>query len=307
MKKIIIYGETVVDCFEGGAQVLGGAPFNVAWHLQGLSLHPQLISALGDDALGKYSLSKMREWGLNSNSVQIHKEHPTGTVNVSINDGEPSYAIVPDVAFDYIDTPAQLSLEEDDFLYHGSVALRDSTTRNSLSTILEKNHPKRVIDINLRDPYWTVDQIQAIVEGCFCLKLNMFEMDALTNGKSAIDPKAVYSKEAALQYKTDNQISNLIVTMGIEGATFIGEDNEEYFCGPPPHVPNVIDTVGAGDAFSAVLLLGLYHDWDWHTIIDRAQEFASVIVSQNGAIHSNMTTYTDFMALWAVEAEYTKK
>lgn len=302
MKNITLIGETVVDCFADGTHVLGGAPFNVAWHLQALSLQPILITALGNDDLGKESLSQMQEWGLDTSYVQIHKEHPTGTVNVTIHDGEPAYDIVPDVAFDYIDTPKKLSLAEDDYIYHGSVALRGDTTRETLLNILKNYSPKRVIDINLRRPYWTVDQMQAIVEGCFCLKLNMFEMDALAHGKNEIDPHAVYDKEAALHYKMENQISNLIVTMGINGASFIGEDNEEYFCGPPPHVPNVVDTVGAGDAFSAVLLLGLYHDWDWRTIIDRAQEFASFIVSQNGAIHTNLTTYADFMSLWAVEA-----
>lgn len=86
---IYIFGEVLFDCFPTGEQILGGAPFNVAWHLQALGDSPQLISRVGKDQLGDEILQEMSSWGLSTSEVQIDREHPTGLVEVSISYNEP--------------------------------------------------------------------------------------------------------------------------------------------------------------------------------------------------------------------------
>ena len=98
----VLFGEVLFDRFPSGDVVLGGAPFNVAWHLQAFGLAPLFLSRVGDDDLGREVLSAMRSWGMETFGVQVDSEHPTGAVEVRIADDEPSYEILPEQAYDYI-------------------------------------------------------------------------------------------------------------------------------------------------------------------------------------------------------------
>lgn len=101
-KTSAIFGEVLIDQFPDGQQVLGGAPFNVAWHLQAFGQHPCFISRVGKDATGATIRKAMADWGMNIENLQIDHNYPTGTDKVTIDKDEPSYEILAGQAYDFI-------------------------------------------------------------------------------------------------------------------------------------------------------------------------------------------------------------
>src|SRR5690606_9449258 len=99
----VIFGEVLFDCFASGERVLGGAPFNVAWHLAAFGADPLLVSCVGYDDEGQAILARMEQWQMQRAGVQITDVAPTGSVQVSIVDREPHYDIVKPAAWDLID------------------------------------------------------------------------------------------------------------------------------------------------------------------------------------------------------------
>ena len=131
----ILFGEVLFDCFADGNIVLGGAPFNVAWHLQGLGVTPLRSSRVGNDERGNVVLRLVQEWGLPVDAVQVDPEKPTGVVAVQVKEGEPSYNILPDQAYDAIDAEAAMVAVQQvpaGPIYHGSLILRNATPRAAL-------------------------------------------------------------------------------------------------------------------------------------------------------------------------------
>ena len=129
----LIFGEVLFDRFPDSSVVLGGAPFNVAWHLHAFGLKPLMVSRIGNDALGRRVEAAMRDWGMDCSGMQTDSTHPTGSVEVSFVEGEPSYEIAQGVAYDFID--ASVLPQPDDgewLLYHGSLALRHSCSAAAL-------------------------------------------------------------------------------------------------------------------------------------------------------------------------------
>jgi len=84
----VIFGEVLFDCFPDGNSVLGGAPFNVAWHLQAFGMSPMMISSVGDDELGNKVKSAMQDWSMRTTGLQLDPVHPTGSVDIEFVDGE---------------------------------------------------------------------------------------------------------------------------------------------------------------------------------------------------------------------------
>jgi fructokinase len=156
--SITIFGEVLFDCFPDGTQLLGGAPFNVAWHLQAFGQSPQFISRIGRDAEGDRILRTMKAWGMNLSSLQIDPQHPTGRVRISFEDDEPVYAIVTECAYDFIQQQEIVNHDTHGILYHGSLALRSPTSASTFQTIKANHQGKIFVDVNLRSPWWSVSQ-----------------------------------------------------------------------------------------------------------------------------------------------------
>ena len=131
------FGEILIDVFPDGREVLGGAPFNVAWHLQGFGLAPLLISRVGADAAGERIRAAMAAWGMRLDGLQTDPEHPTGRVTVSLRDGEPSFDIVTDSAWDFISADELPDLIPA-LVYHGSLALRHRVSAATLEALLAR-------------------------------------------------------------------------------------------------------------------------------------------------------------------------
>ena len=284
-----IFGEVLFDRFADGIQVLGGAPFNVAWHLQAFGELPLFISRVGGDAAGDEIRMAMRRWGMRDAALQIDPEHPTGTVSVTIADGEPRYRILDNQAYDFIDS-AELDSLECETLYHGSLAIRHAVSRQALANLKGRHRGKIFLDVNLREPWWDINTLSAWIAEADWVKLNDLELRQLQPGEQPIEIKM---RNLFNCY----QLEGLIVTCGGQGAMAIGADGELLRVQPESGV-EVVDTVGAGDAFSAVLLIGIRHGWPLRQSMLRAQNFASALVGQRGATIRNPDFYHGVVRSW---------
>jgi fructokinase len=285
---IYIFGEVLFDCFPTGEQILGGAPFNVAWHLQALGDSPQLISRVGKDQRGDKILQAMSSWGLSTTGVQIDTEHPTGRVEVTITENEPSYNIVPDSAFDFISTEDLGSSVPDGILYHGTLCLRNETSRNTLLKIVHNQNIKIFLDVNLRSPWWQADEVRGWLQNATWVKMNQNEL-ALLVGNQATD---IHQQMAELL--ATYELEQLIVTRGEQGALIRTAAGEVHSL-VPEKVESLVDTVGAGDAFSAVYLHALRSGWPIVKTLRHAQYFAGKIVGLRGATTNDPVFYQQFI------------
>lgn len=287
----VIFGEVLYDCFPDGARVLGGAPFNVAWHCQAFGLHPLFISRVGDDQLGRDITTAMLEWGMNTQGLQLDSKHATGVVEVTFNEGEPSYDIVKNSAWDFINFAELPKLDKQSLLYHGSLSLRNSESERSYTSLKEYFPDSIFVDVNLRPPWWNLSQITTVLRDAQWVKLNLDELSLIVPNESETINQARYLMS---QYKLDL----VVVTQGEQGAIAITQTESVFV--KPEHTTPVVDTVGAGDAFTSVLLLGLHKDWSLQQIIDRAQQFASEVVGLRGATTHDKTFYQPFINRWSL-------
>lgn len=271
----VIFGEVLFDCFPDGNSVLGGAPFNVAWHLQAFGLSPLVISAIGDDDLGKKVKSAMQDWNMNTMGLQLDPGHPTGSVDIKFDNGEPQYTIVEHRAYDYIDAALLPSLAENSVLYHGSLALRNQNSREALSKLKLHHTGSVFMDVNLRDPWWQKEFVLNLADDADWVKLNEDELTQLGCGAGDIESQA-------REFIDAHKLKGLVITLGAKGAIALTDDGGFAEVTPSQSL-EVVDTVGAGDAFTSVLILGLSNEWSLDQTMQRAQDFASLMVGQQGA------------------------
>ena len=285
--QLYIFGEVLFDCFPTGEEILGGAPFNVAWHLQAFGDQPCFISRVGRDDRGTRVLQAMRTWGLDAAAVQVDAEHPTGRVEVMIQDNEPSYDIVADSAYDYISAEQVNKPLSTSILYHGTLCLRSRTSRNALREITRHHNVKIFLDVNLRPPWWQRDEVFDWLKSSHWVKMNQEELRLL--GGTAAD---LQQQMAELQESCG--LEQLIVTRGEHG-TLIRTAAGEFHSLIPEKVERLVDTVGAGDAFSAVYIHGLRVGWPIETSLYHAQLFASKIIGLRGATTTDSAFYQEFI------------
>ncbi|MEJ2592425.1 MAG: carbohydrate kinase [Candidatus Thiodiazotropha sp.] len=289
MDRITVFGEVLFDCFPDGEKVLGGAPFNVAWHLQAFGQRPRFVSSVGDDDEGDIIRNAMQRWGMDTATLQTDPARRTGQVQVSLHQGEPAYDIVDGVAYDFID-PARIDEVPGGILYHGSLALRNATSRQALEKLKSQHPPAVFMDVNLRAPWWRREQVLGWIDAADWLKLNEDEY-ALLHGASS-DPLATGDG-----FLRRHRLRGLVVTRGARGAVAILPDREPVEVAPVQAL-EVVDTVGAGDALSAVLLLGLNLGWPMRQTLERAQSFASGLVGRRGATVDDPAFYASFVDAW---------
>lgn len=281
--ELCIFGEVLFDHFPDGTSVLGGAPFNVAWHLQAFGQSPRFISRVGDDAEGSSIKQAMTNWGMHTDTLQIDSKLSTGRVSVNLIDGEPSYDIVNPCAYDAIEADnTKLNCQ---LFYHGSLALREQTSRQT-AKLIKVNKPEIVfVDVNLRPPWWKKEQVLEMVSGANWVKLNSDELNLL------------YSSNDGTSFVADYNLQGLVLTHGAKGAEVITADGGKFKAQPAKNI-SVVDTVGAGDAFASVIILGLIKGWSLDITIQRAQDFASELVGHRGATVNDASFYRSFINDW---------
>jgi fructokinase len=281
-EPILVFGEVLFDCFDDGRSVLGGAPFNVAWNLRALGHAPRLISRVGRDPLGDRIEAAMADWGMERSGLQRDATHPTGQVHVRVRDGEPSFDIAPGAAYDFISARRAEPRPPAVLLYHGSLALRTAVPRQALEQLRRSGDLPLFMDVNLRAPWWRADEVVGWLRRARWVKLNEDELRQLV-------PDEPDTAGRAERLMAGSAVEHLIVTRGERGVWYRDRRGRVLRPDPVP-APQVVDTVGAGDAFSSVVIAGQARGWPWPLILDRAQAFASAIVGLRGAT----TTDTDF-------------
>ncbi len=281
--NLVVFGEVLFDCFPDGRRVLGGAPFNVAWGLQGFGHAPLFVSAVGDDADGAQIRSRMAEWGMRQEALQTHPSLATGDVQIELHDGDARYEICEPRAWDAIE---DCGIEASGWLYHGVLALRDDVSRSCFEALVQRSRPRRFFDVNLRPPYDSLDQVRHWMTGVDWLKLNDDELAQLL-GREAIDFSDCSA--SVQQLRETYGIRNVLLTGGSQGARLIGEVGE-FACLPAPKPRELVDTVGAGDSLAAFTLHGILTGMPVEAILPKACGFAAQVCGMTGAT----TTDRDF-------------
>jgi len=284
----IIFGEVLFDCFPNGRKVLGGAPFNVAWHLQAFGDNPCLISRVGRDEMGAEILQAMRDWGMDITYIQFDSQHSTGRVEITMIDNEPHYSITPDCAYDYISSDTIDLPVNNTILYHGTLALRNHTTRQAYEVLASSPGISIFLDVNLRAPWWHLVEIQDYLKSARWVKLNDIELEKLSQVSGSVEHQM-----QALQ--DEYTIELLILTRGASG-TIVRSMQGQIYTSPLPVVSQFVDTVGAGDAFTAVFLHGLRMAMPIADIVSAAQDFASKVVGLRGATTLDRNFYRAYRA-----------
>lgn len=278
---ILCLGELLVDVATDGQEFAGGAPANVAAHAASLGMPSVLVSRVGDDVRGHRLRCRLAEVGVDAECVQFDAAVPTGAVLVHLADGAPSYEIASPAAWDFIaDAPEpDAAARAAGVVVFGTLAQRHPVSRASirrLVSVAADEGATLLADLNLREPFYDVDTVLWCVRHCDVLKLNDGELQAVSGLLGArgerLDLFSGLLREFGLRRG--------VLTCGAEGA-WLCEDGALW------HVPaapvEVVDTVGAGDAFSAVLAVFLGAGFSLHDAGPWCAEIAAAVVSQRGA------------------------
>lgn len=294
--QIAIFGEVLADIFPDQS-VLGGAPYNVARHLQAFGLQSLMISCIGNDALGQALLSEMRILGMDCSGIQLDSGFPTGQVKVITKKAGHSYEILPDQAYDHIKTgllDQLLTGYKPALAYFGTLALRSKESRMAAKHFLQCCDCPRFVDINLRKPWYNQDIITFALEHADMLKINHEELQEIA-GLLALGATDPYAQAKTLQQRF--ALSLVLVTCAEAGSWLLTED-QQIFRTSSQEPATLVDTVGAGDAYTAVFITGLLNGWDMQASLDRASEFASAICSIRGAAPTSADFYQPYLASW---------
>ena len=282
MPNVLCFGEILWD-FLPDALYPGGAPFNVAYHLHRRGVPTGLVSALGRDVLGEELLRRLRHWGLDTTLISRHHGLPTGTVIASLGSGgDATYDITASVAWD------QIFITEDvvraavgaGALVFGSLALRTSFNRNALERLLAvlPDTALRVFDVNLRPPHDDLALVRELAPRATVLKLNAAEAARLAGGAGE-SPGAEEDHARHLAQLAGGAL--VCITAGARGAGLLRNDRWSWEPGRPVQV---VDTVGAGDAFLASLVADLLAGGrDDATVLARACRLGEWVATQRGA------------------------
>ncbi len=281
-QKILAFGEILWDIIEGEPKI-GGAPLNFAGHARQLGAEAEILSALGQDELGHRALERLDELGVGRRRV-LSSSLPTGEARVEMTGGIPAFTILENRAWDAIElsdkTCGEIAREGWDVLYYGTLAQRGRISRESLRRLWNTGgFPRRFFDVNIRQAYYSPEIIKASLEAATMAKLNDEEVVLIS---PLIYGRVLGGDDFAERLRNDYDLELLCLTYGARGAVIYHGAGEKSVITPPP--VKAVDTVGAGDSFSAALvtLYGRTGDVEWSG--RRAQEVASHVVTQPGAI-----------------------
>lgn len=301
----VVFGEALVDDFTTG-QVVGGAPFNVARHLAAFMAPQLMITRIGSDRNGSAVRAEFERFAMADAGLQVDQIEETGRVVVERGPKGHRFAIQPNQAYDYIepdDALSALSAEQVDAIYFGTLAQRGARSRATLEALLEATAATRFLDLNLRDGCIDEGIVFRSLHLADVVKVNEEELQALFHWYFQIEPSAPAlspdevraSCRALLQMFS---LEALIVTLGHRGSVYFGADGATIVNRDNPAPPFVIDTVGAGDGFAAIFLLGRARGWPLETTLARANEFAGAICAVPGAVPGDLGFYDKWMARW---------
>ncbi len=273
------FGEVLWDCLPSGLY-LGGAPFNVASHLARLGVNVRMVSAVGDDVLGAEALSRMDALGVDTRYVPVLKGRQTGSVGVKLDTlGNASYTIRENVAWDHI--PLMQGLPEEMFrasaLVFGTLALRSEQNMRCLEALLEVEWPMRVYDVNLREPYYSMEQVLTLARLADLVKCNEEEARLICSAPASVN------QETLLRMLADiTNAGRVCITLGPRGALYMGPTGILHAVAPKVRT---VDSVGAGDAFLAAIVAAIVQGKENHPdFLLRACRLGAYVATCEGAV-----------------------
>ena len=287
-KRPLIVGEVLFDEFPNGKRVLGGAPFNVAWNLQGLGKNPLFVSAVGTDDEGREVQARMEAWGMDATALQVTEKWPTGRVRVVFQGEEPQFCILDNQAYDEIHVPdLHASRSEFSLLYVGSLAYRSTTSRHTINRLMNGTGLPRFVDVNIRQPWFERASVAELLDHADWIKLNVDELSFLADVECRTPQQVA---EAVFVLRERHRARSFFVTCAASGAYAIDEDGEVTFAEAPTPTP-YIDAVGAGDAFSAAIIVGIDHGLSLTAMLASAVRYASNTCKIQGATSTQRAHY----------------
>jgi fructokinase len=263
-------------------KLVGGAPSNFAYHTQQQGASSCIVSAVGNDSNGNEIKEALLKKNLTTDYIQT-VDYPTGTVDVNLNSsGEPSYSINENVAWDYISLPKNIDkqIKHTAILCFGSLAQRNAYTRNSIKKIIQKVNDDCLIvfDINIRQSYYNKEIIQESLAFCNVLKLNVDELAIL---RSLLNLKGLDDKVVIEKIMKQYNLKLVALTYGSKGSVLMTPNNVSQLKTPKI---NVLDTIGAGDSFTATMAMEFVKDKSLDKVHQRAIEVSSFVCQSNGAM-----------------------
>ena len=307
-QAMVIFGEALVDDFIT-EQVVGGAPFNVARSLAAFGLAPLMITRIGDDKAGALVRAEFERFGMRQEGLQRDAIESTGRVVVERADGEHRFIILPNQAYDHIEAAAALAAAADPApgtIYFGTLAQRSDASRMALRALLAASTASCYLDLNVRDGQVTERCVFESLHLADIVKVNEDELRKLfgwythtRHDTQHMDSVEVRMACAAL-IRTFS-LQGLIVTLGPRGAVYFKADGGVVAAHDTAAPPRMVDTVGAGDAFSAVFLLGQARGWPLKLTLARANEFAGAVCGISGAVPADLAFYEPWLSRWLAD------
>ncbi len=287
---IALFGEVLADIFPDRL-VLGGAPYNVARHLQAFGQHPVLVTRTGNDSLRDEFITDMSRLGMDSSGVQCDQIYPTGQVIVHISEKSHQFEILPEQAYDHIHSGVAHLVTmkmHPDMVYFGTLAQRNVESRLALDIFLSDTKSPRFLDVNLRQPWYDKHIIRRSLLRANIVKINEEELRLIAG---LLKLSGTGDRDYGLGLIEKFNLDCLLVTCGADGAWMISNDGTETRSTSPKLNGSLVDTVGAGDGFSAVCMLGILENWLPKVMLARANAFAAAICEIRGAVPQSRDFY----------------
>jgi fructokinase len=278
--KILVFGEILWDVFPGKYEI-GGAPLNFGAHLAKLGAEVSVVSAVGNDDLGLESLRMVRDFGIDDRFIKV-VEKPTGVCNVSVDEqGNPTYDLVRDVAYDNITVDEEVFNSRYDAFYMGTLARRSKVSSETFRKLVEKcKYDEVFCDINIRQDFYTKEIVEESLVHSTIIKISQEEAFVF-NETGLLEYSNL--EELSIKLAKDFDIKLVLITLGEKGAFLYSAKENAFFKSIPAPV-KVVSTVGAGDSFSAAFLYNYLNGKDLQACLDKAVQLSSFVVTRLGAV-----------------------
>lgn len=277
--NIIGLGEILWDILPTGKH-LGGAPANFAYISKQLGNNGIVLSRVGNDKFGREILDELESKKISTDFIQIDRENQTGIVNVNLENGQPSYEIVENVAWDFLKLTESWEnvAERCDAVCFGSLAQRSEISRKAIRKFVEKTKGLRIFDVNLRQTYFSKEILQESFRLANVVKLNHEELPIISK---IFEIKGVNLIEKVEKLLFEFDLKILCVTRGGNGSLLIAKDVVSEHEGLKIEIA---DTIGAGDSFTAGMTHGILRKWELDKINDFANKVGAFVASNTGAM-----------------------
>lgn len=285
--RAVTIGELLFDVFPDGER-LGGAPSNFAYHVAAMGARSSLVSAVGNDARGAKSLEFLSGAGVLTAGVRQTTEAPTGVVQVSLANGQPAYDIVEDVAWDQIDIlpETEAEIQKADLVCWGTLGQRSCRSREAHRQLfaLVPESSLRVCDLNFRQHYHSKSVVLACLRRAGLLKINDEEIPILRSYVGGPCDHRDFLRDVRHRFEIDT----IVLTLGGRGCR-VSAANVDFSV--PGENVKVVNTVGAGDAFTAAFSLRLLSGSDLRSCAEHANRVGAFVATQDGGMSEMPSTF----------------